>query len=94
MHAVFRAAITHIDAVLLGVFEASQLWQWHVKIFAKLEFGLIENRAAQNGVAINSLFSNINGTPNSAQTVFNKGTGDSASSQELRAAAIQNNRRD
>ena len=30
-------------------------------------YNAVENRAAQNGVAINSLFSNINTTPNSAQ---------------------------
>lgn len=30
-------------------------------------YNAVENRAAQNGVAINSLFSNINNTPNSAQ---------------------------
>jgi iron complex outermembrane receptor protein len=32
-------------------------------------YNAVENRAAQNGVAINSLFSNINTTPNTAQII-------------------------
>lgn len=32
-------------------------------------YNAVENRAAQNGVAINSLFSNINATPNTAQII-------------------------